>query len=203
MRCFIFGALKVNNMPISPTENDYIIAVDKGYEHIKELGLSPHLIVGDFDSLGYIPKEIGVEKLNVRKDDTDTAHAVEIAFKKGYRDFIIYGCTGGKLDHSFANIQLAKFIAAKGGSSLFLGDNEAFTVIKDGSISFDEGRHGRVSVFSLSDISTGVTEEGLLYALNDSTLYNDNPLGVSNEFTGSPSKISVKNGYLLIITETK
>lgn len=203
MRCFIFGALEVKSLPYLPVDGDLVIAADKGYETLKKLNISPDIIVGDFDSLGYIPKEIGVEKLNVRKDDTDTAHAVEIAFKKGYKDFVFYGCAGGRLDHTIANIQLAKHIASVGGSSLFVGNEEAFTVIKDGSISFDEGRHGRVSVFSLSDISTGVTEEGLLYALNDSTLYNDNPLGVSNEFTGRPSKISVKNGYLLIITETK
>ena len=58
-------------------------------------------------------------------------------------------------------------------------------------------------MFSLSDTSKGVSEEGLLYSLNDATLYNDNPLGVSNEFIGNPSKISVKDGCLLIITENK
>lgn len=203
MRCFIFGALTVNHMPIKPTENDYIIAADKGYEHIKKLGFSPNLIVGDFDSLGFVPQGENVKRLNVKKDDTDTAHAAMLAFDKGYREFIFYGCTGGKLEHSIANIQLAKAIAQKGGKALFIGDNENFTVIKDSSIAFDERHNGRISVFSLSDVSEGVTEEGLLYSLNDATLYNDNPLGVSNEFIGIHSKISVKNGFLLIITENK
>ena len=203
MRCFIFGALTVNYMPIKPTENDYIIAADKGYEHIKKLGFPPNLIVGDFDSLGFVPQGENVKRLNVKKDDTDTAHAAMLAFDKGYREFIFYGCTGGKLEHSIANVQLAKAIAEKGGKALFIGDNESFTVIKDSSIAFDERHNGRISVFSLSDVSEGVTEEGLLYSLNDATLYNDNPLGVSNEFIGIHSKISVKNGFLLIITENK
>lgn len=203
MRCFIFGALAVNYMPIKPTENDYIIAADKGYEHIKNLDFSPNLIVGDFDSLGYVPQGEDVKRLNVRKDDTDTAHAAMLAFDMGYRDFVFYGCTGGKLDHSIANIQLAKAIAEKGGKAKFIGNNETFTVIKDNSVAFDKDCYGRISVFSLSDTSKGVSEEGLLYSLNDATLYNDNPLGVSNEFIGKPSSVSVKDGCLLIITENK
>lgn len=203
MRCFIFGALEVKSLPYLPVDGDLVIAADKGYETLKQLNITPSIIVGDFDSLGYIPKEIGVEKLNVRKDDTDTAHAVEIAFKKGYKDFVFYGCAGGRLDHTIANIQLAKHIASVGGSSLFVGNEETFTVISNGKITFDEGRTGRISVFSLSDKSTGVNEIGLSYTLENATLTNDLALGVSNEFIGKKSEISVDNGYLLIITETK
>lgn len=190
-------------MPIKPTESDYIIAADKGYEHIKNLDFSPNLIVGDFDSLGYVPQGEDVKRLNVRKDDTDTAHATMLAFDMGYRDFVFYGCTGGKLDHSIANIQLAKAISEKGGKAEFIGNNETFTVIKDNSVAFDKNCNGRISVFSLSDTSKGVSEEGLLYSLDDATLYNDNPLGVSNEFIGKPSSVSVKDGCLLIITENQ
>lgn len=202
MRCFIFGALEVNNMPILPQSGDFVIAADKGYMTLKMLGINPNLIVGDFDSLGFVPTGDNIEKLNICKDDTDTAHAVDIGFEKGFREFIVYGGVGGRLDHSFANIQLAKSIARRGGKGVFIGDTETFTVIKDGSISFDESQTGCISVFSLSDESTGVSEKGLAYTLDNATLTNDNALGVSNEFIGKKSHISVKNGYLLIITQT-
>lgn len=203
MRCFIFGALEVKCLPYLPAEGDLVIAADKGYETLKKLNITPNIIVGDFDSLGYIPKEANVEKLNVRKDDTDTAHAVDIGFERGFKEFIVYGGVGGKLDHSIANIQLAKSIAKRGGRAVFIGDTESFTVIKDGSISFDESRTGRISVFSLSDESTGVSETGLSYALENATLTNDFALGVSNEFVGKKSEVSVKNGYLLIVIQTR
>ena len=203
MRCFIFGALEVKCLPYLPAEGDLVIAADKGYETLKKLNITPNIIVGDFDSLGYIPKEANVEKLNVRKDDTDTAHAVDIGFERGFKEFIAYGGVGGKLDHSIANIQLAKSIAKRGGRAVFIGDTESFTVIKDGSISFDESRTGRISVFSLSDESTGVSETGLSYALENATLTNDFALGVSNEFVGKKSEVSVKNGYLLIVIQTR
>lgn len=203
MRCFIFGALEVECLPYLPAEGDLVIAADKGYETLKKLNITPNIIVGDFDSLGYIPKEANVEKLNVRKDDTDTAHAVDIGFERGFKEFIVYGGVGGKLDHSIANIQLARSIAKRGGRAVFIGDTESFTVIKDGSISFDESRTGRISVFSLSDESTGVSETGLSYALENATLTNDFALGVSNEFVGKKSEVSVKNGYLLIVIQTR
>ena len=63
------------------------------------------LAVGDFDSLGHVPK---IEKTichPVDKDDTDTALALAEGMKRGYRNFIIYGGLGGRLDHTVANLQ--------------------------------------------------------------------------------------------------
>ena len=62
--------------------------------------------------------------------------------------------------------------------------------------------HGFISVFSLSDESVGVCESGLKYTLDDYTLNNRFPLGVSNEFIGESAKISVKSGTLLIVFES-
>ena len=58
-------------------------------------------------------------------------------------------------------------------------------------------------MFSLDEKCTGVSEKGGKYELSDVELTNDFPIGVSNEFTGNPVTISVKNGSLLIITTKK
>ena len=49
----------------------------------------------------------------------------------------------------------------------------------------------------------GVYERGLKYPLEDATLVKENPLGVSNEFTGKESMVSVKEGMLLLIGEER
>lgn len=201
-RCFIFGALDVTYTPILPTDNDLIMAADKGLLTLKKLGITPDVTVGDFDSLGFVPEEENVIRLNVRKDDTDIGHCINYAYRNKIKNFIIYGASGGKLDHSLGNIQLAGDIANKNGTCIFIGENESFTVINSGKVIFPKNAKGRISVFSLSDSST-VTEKGLSFTANDVTLTRFEPIGISNEFIGKDSEISIKSGELLVVWEDR
>jgi thiamine pyrophosphokinase len=106
---------------------------------------------------------------------------------------------GGRIEHSIANIQLLTRIAEEGGIGYLYDDNKVLTVIKDSEIEFPTKENGFISVFSLSDKSEGVTISGLKYEIENAELTNNFPLGVSNEYIGKPSKISVKKGILLII----
>ena len=67
------------------------------------------------------------------------------------------------------------------------------------TISFRDTMDGYVNIFSLNEKAHGVTIRGLKYELKDATLTNALPLGISNEFVGVPSEVSVKDGTLLII----
>ena len=200
LRCFIFGALPVDEMPERPAEYDYIIAADKGYDIAQALGVQPDMVVGDFDSRGEAPDFANVVKLNVRKDDTDVGFAVKIANERGYRDLVIYGAVGGKLDHTFANIQIASDIVRGGGSVIFYGQQN-MTVIRNGVFTLPAQQSGRISVFALSKQARRVNISGLSYELKGETLTRYFPLGVSNAFIGKPARISVGDGELLIIWE--
>lgn len=201
--CFIFGALPASYTPELPREGDLVIAADRGYLRLKEKGLTPDILVADFDSMKDDPLFANTVRLNVRKDFTDVAYAVDIGFEKGCTNFVIYGGAGGKLDHSLANVQLCQDILRRGGSAVFYGDEESFTVI-NASYSFEKRDAGRLSVFSVSGKCSGVTIRGASYEAEDITLYrNQSPtLGVSNAFVGNEVDISVRDGELLIIWET-
>lgn len=202
-RCFIFGALPMKTLPEKPAPGDLIIAADKGYETALSLGVTPDIVVGDFDSLGKEPAVDNLIRLNVRKDDTDLEHAVAVALEKGCDDFIICGAVGGKLDHTIGNIAVAEQIALAGGRSLFYGDDSSFTVIRNGSFSLPAYESGRISVWSLSELSRGVTISGLSYEVEAIDLPRATTLGISNAFIGKPSTISVEDGTLLIIFDTQ
>jgi len=195
--CHIVGAGEMGGARIDYKEGDYLIAADGGYREVIAQGLKPDLAVGDFDSFGTVPENEEVVQHPVMKDDTDMMLAVKLGFEKGYKKFFIYGALGGRLDHTLANIQTVMYIANRGGQGWIIGDC-CITAIHNGEARFRADAEGVISVFCLSGEAKGVSIEGLLYPLHDHTMLSDIALGVSNEFTGSPSCVSVKEGTLVI-----
>ncbi|MCL2045867.1 MAG: thiamine diphosphokinase [Oscillospiraceae bacterium] len=197
-RCYIVGAGEYSAV-YTPEADDYIIAADGGYDSLMSRGIIPDLVVGDFDSLGMIPNHPNIYRTEVEKDDTDMVTAVEKGLANGCNEFLIDGCLGGRLDHTYANIQTLVYLAQNGARAYLLGDELIITAIFKETISFNSKAAGRISVFSSGNIATGVTINGLKYNLDNGQLSNDYPLGVSNEFIGSPANITVKDGTLIIM----
>ncbi len=194
--------MSVDKFPFTINDDDLVIAADAGIKNLERLKIKPHYIIGDFDSLGYKPTYKNVITHPVEKDDTDTILAVKHAFSLGYKSFRIFGCIGGRLDHTIGNIQTASYIAENDGFCVFMGNNENFTVIKNNEILYDDNCIGNISVFAL-DKSDDVTIKNLYYELKNGDLSPDFPLGVSNKFINKQAKISVTNGKLLIIWENQ
>jgi len=196
-RCYIAGAGEFSGR-ILPERGDFVIAADAGYLELVSRSITPDLVVGDFDSLGRIPENASIALSPAEKDDTDLMLAVKQGLARGYTTFIIDGVLGGRLDHTMANIQILAYIANKGAQGLLLGRDICMTAISNATVKFISGACGYISVFSAGSVADGVTMDGLKYTLINSTLTYDNPIGVSNEFTGMPATISVKNGVIII-----
>lgn len=195
--CYVVGAAPFSER-IAPDETDFVIAADGGQAALAARGITPHLVVGDFDS-SETPDGVPYIRHPVMKDDTDTTLAVKEGMRRGYEVFLLYGCQGGAPDHAFANVQTLHRIAKEGLHGYLVGGGMVGTVILDRKMQF--APKGRVSVFSLSDLSEGVSIKGLKYPLENACLTNDVPLGVSNEGDGSPAEISVKRGVLYVLWE--
>ena len=72
------------------------------------------------------------------------------------------------------------------------------TGVHNGQMFFGTGRSGTISVFSYGGKSEGVDIKGLKYTMENGTILSDVPIGVSNEFVGTPASVSVKKGTLII-----
>ncbi len=202
--CYVIGAGEhFENDIFTPDEKDLVIAADGGYEFLQKNNIRTDIVVGDFDSLDNKIKltesDTEIIKLNPIKDETDMLYAINIGIEKGYNKFHIYGGTGGRTDHTIANIQTLTMVAKKGLKGFLYTKNEVITAIHNSRITFDNSRQGHISVFSLDSECHGVNESGLKYTLDDYDMNNTYPIGVSNEFIGTESSISVKKGTLLII----
>lgn len=211
-KCVIVAAgdLSVAEIPLSGS--DMLIAVDGGYKYCEELGLKPDLVLGDFDSVsGGQMEQIDrlstespgrVLRLKPEKDDTDTLAAIRLALGRGYREFLLYGATGGsRLEHTVANIQCLLFIRHHGGVGYLLDRAGMCFVLEDEERCFPASSTGYLSLFSLGREARGVNIRGMKYELDNAVITNDFPIGVSNEFIGAEAVVSVRQGQLLgIIT---
>lgn len=197
--CYVIGAGEVYGLDFSPAACDFVIAADAGLRYLEDANIRADLVIGDFDTLKHIPNHPNVMVLAAEKDDTDMFAAVRVGIEKGYKNFHIYCGTGGRIDHTFANVQTLAYLSENGMRGFLFDKDNIITAITDGKICFEKILCGYISVFSYSPKSEGVNLSGLKYELNNATLTNTFPIGTSNEFTGQKSTISIGSGTLVIV----
>jgi thiamine pyrophosphokinase len=164
-------------------------------------GVTPDLVVGDFDSLEYTPNHPNVIPLSVEKDDTDMVFALRRGLELGYRRFVLLGGVGGRLDHTLANLQLLDWLTTQGAVGFLAGEKTVATALRNGTLVFPASLSGQLSVFCNSGTAEGVSLTGLKYPLREATLSSQFPIGVSNQFLGQEASVTVKNGSLLLLWE--
>ena len=201
-KCLIFCAAGFDGLAAPIGKDDYLLAADGGLRHLEKLNLVPHGIIGDFDSLGYVPT--GAEVFPVEKDDTDAMLAARKGLELGYREFLFYGSLDGKrLDHTVSNFQTLQFLADRGATGYLVGQDYLVTVIREETLEFPAQAQGILSLFCLGPDAEGVTLENLHYPLTAGRLTSSFPLGVSNHFTGKKARITVEKGSLLALWDRK
>lgn len=197
-RCVIFCAAGFNGLLEPLTGEELVIAADGGVAHLQKLGIRPDVILGDFDSLGYVPEDSRV--FPVEKDDTDMMLAIRLGLSRGCGEFLLYGgLDGPRLDHTVANFQTLSFLTERGAFGWLIGKDYIVTCVKNGTLRFSEKAEGIVSVFCQGSEAKGVTLRGLHYPLEKGALSPHFPLGVSNHFVDSEAEIQVADGTLLVL----
>lgn len=186
-------------------KNDFILCADGGYKIAKQEQIIPHLLIGDFDSFKEeLPNQIEIIKHPVEKDDTDTMLCIKYAIEHDYDEIAIIGGMGGRIDHTFSNIQsmcwaMDFWTSKKLNRTIYICDskNKVF-FLEGGSITLEGNLGEKISLISYTDRCTGVYTNGLKWPLIDAVLTNSAPIGISNEFLDSKASISVAEGKLLI-----
>ena len=199
-RSFIFAAGTFYGLRERPAPGDLVIAADAGYQTCREVGITPDLLLGDFDSMEQPQDFANVLRSPVEKDDTDTMLAVKTALRKGCKEIYLYGGTGGmRLDHTLANLQSLLFLRRRGARGWMYDRDFVWTVIENESLTVERTvEWGLLSAFCLGADASGVDEEGVQYPLRDAALTAEFPLGVSNHILEPQARITVRQGALAV-----
>ncbi|AHM56759.1 thiamine diphosphokinase [Peptoclostridium acidaminophilum DSM 3953] len=183
---------------------DYVISADGASNFAYTAGIVPDVIMGDMDSISsearafFESKGVAFEGFPSRKDFTDTELCMEHAKSKGAREIVLYGAIGSRIDHSLANIGLMYLIFKSGIKPGLVNEtNEVFLIDSELELSGEKG--DLVSVLPIMGDAKGVTLEGLEYPLCNYDIDFGRSIGVSNVMTGKTCRVSLKEGYLLVI----
>lgn len=183
---------------------DFIVCADGGASHLKKLGMEPHVLLGDFDSISrkhleyYASLKVKILKFPKEKDMTDTELAVNVAVDRGYKDIVIIGGTGTRLDHTMSNIFLLKQMLDRGVRGRIINEyNEIYLTADSIEVKAEEGFN--ISLLPATERVEGITTRGLYYPLKGETLEMGSSKGVSNEFVADTAHISITSGLLMVI----
>ena len=201
MITYIFGASHIDNYDYLEKldfSDSFIICADGGIKHLQKLGLTPDVIIGDFDS----SKEPDNFKNKIvypaEKDDTDLGLAIMYAAKHELKECIAIGCLGGRIDHTYANFSLIKFALDK-GVKLELIDEKSIVFAVSESCEVLKSDYKYISIFPFGESASGISLDGFKYPLVNAQLKYEFPLGVSNQLACEVGKISVTSGVLLVM----
>ena len=186
---------------------ELLIGADRGICFLKEKGIHPTHIVGDFDSasgeaLEYFKQfpEIPIRTFNPVKDLTETANAMELAMEEGADRIYILGGTGTRLDHVVANIKLLSHALERKKECVLMDAHNRIRLIDQPLTIEKKKQYGKyVSLFAFGGQVKGLTLRGFFYPLTEYDMEAENPLGVSNEITAENGEISFSSGKLLVM----
>ncbi len=213
-RVFIYtgGVVYTEHLCEAPADGDYIIAADAGLLTAQRLGITPHVLVGDFDTLGQprnLPEGVEVIRLPVEKDMTDTQYAVSLALEKEPSEIVMIGGLEGRLDHTLAFLsileeltpsQKPKFLGRKKKASprripaIITNGKNRVRFLRDGGMILLRSPYRFFSLLCATDRLTHVTIEGAKYPLKNAILRRANQWTISNEIEGNCALIEFRSG---------
>ena len=176
---------------------DIIVAADGGANAARRLGITPHIIIGDLDSVSRSTREFFSSALVFRvkrQDNTDLEKALDYLVDRNVNDVTIICATGRRIDFTFGNFSVA-WNYTSSMRLTFVGDGWRANPVTSPS-QFSAPPKTTVSLIPFGHCS-GITLKGLQYPLSNATM-RVGEIGVSNVVKKSPFRVKVKCGKMLV-----
>lgn len=178
----------------------YLVAVDGGIRHLRQLKVAIDMHMGDMDSSGTgTPQNVKSSwSFPPEKDRSDFELAMEHVLFQEFETVEIFAAVGGRTDHFISNYDTAVKYAVNGVNIIFHGINERIYFINNPK-TFNFAVGTTVSIFSGTSKTDDVYLEGFKYNVKGLILERSSPLGLSNVAEDNVQSVSFTNGLLVVI----
>jgi len=198
------GALDARHL----ADADLIVAADGGAGWLAVQGFTPHVVVGDLDSIeasllhALEADGVTIERHPADKDQSDAQLAVARAVASGARRVIVLGALGGqRLDHELSNLLMLTDPAWSSVDLRIVRDDTSVRALSDGGRLVLDGASGDIVTLLPIGDADGVTTDGLAYPLAGDTLRMGQSRGLSNVIATTPASVRLQAGTLLVVEQ--
>ncbi|MFC2139384.1 thiamine diphosphokinase [Bacteroidota bacterium] len=179
-----------------------LICADGGANYAYKLGLIPDYIIGDFDSikdsvLRHYQNKSTIIKY-IRQSDTDVEKCLKFSIRKKFKDVILVGVTGDRLDHSFCNLGIV--LKFSDNINVKVLHEKSLLQIMTGDITFNTTPGETVSIYGFNS-KTKITSQGLKYPLKNMSLPFGERESTSNIAISNNVELKIRNGNVFVIRE--
>ena len=204
MRAYIYvgGEIDPPFITEAPSEGDLTVAADSGWHNAAALGVTPDVLIGDFDSIGggELPPAREILQVPAEKDRTDTQLAVSFALEKGADEILIVGGLEGRLDHTLSTLSVLEELSEKKIPAVITSGRNRARFVRDSGVILPKSPYFTYfSILSADEKLKGVTVEGAKYPLKNATLLRKTQYTVSNEIVGNCALVEIRRGGAWII----
>jgi len=202
MRAFVFGGGEIFSEYIEerPSDGDLVVCADSGYRNARLMGVKTDILVGDFDSLGDIPADVGeVVQVPREKNSTDTQLAVDVALERGADEIVIVASTGGRCDHALSSLAILEYVWDKRKPAYIVNGQNRVRFLRDSGVILIRSQYKYFSVITLDKVAKKVSIEGAKYPLKNANIERGVQFAVSNEIVKNAALISVRRGSVYVV----
>ena len=181
-------------LPNNISEYGLICATDGSHETLQEMGITPDLVTGDFDSSKDLPDDCEIVH-TPDQNFTDFDKVLKILFERGYHRIDVYGAGGKEHDHFLGNLHTALLWKYKIDLTFFDDYGHYFFAPK--SIYIPNIFENTVSLFPFPEAKK-VTTKGLQYPLLNEDLAFGSRIGTRNKAIENSVEIKFESGSLIV-----
>ncbi|MEI3102481.1 MAG: hypothetical protein V8T45_12485 [Oscillospiraceae bacterium] len=123
--------------------------------------------------------------------------------KRGFKDFLLIGVVGDRIDHSLGNLAILLKLDSLGLKGLIVDDYSEMEIISKETAEIGP-EFPFFSVLNISGTARGITIENAKFPLKNGEIDCEYQYGVSNEpLPGKTARVKVNEGRLLLVRDRR